>query len=109
MAASKIMVVEDEGIVGLELTQPLKRRGYDVLPAILSGNKALEEAGRERPDLVLMDIRLQGELDGIDTAKKIRERHGIPVIYLTAHSDESTIQRAKQSEAFGYLIKPFES
>jgi serine phosphatase RsbU (regulator of sigma subunit)/CheY-like chemotaxis protein len=108
MTASKILVVEDEGLVGLELTESLARMGYDVLPAVPTGREALERAAREKPDLVLMDIRLSGALDGIDTARALRDRHNIPVVYLTAHSDETTLQRAKQSEAFGYLLKPFE-
>ena len=77
MPASKILVVEDEGLVSLEITQTLAQMGYDVLPAVSSGPEALEQTAQEQPDLVLMDIRLEGPLDGIDTALKIRERHGI--------------------------------
>jgi len=109
MAAPKIMIVEDEGIVGLELADSLERMGYEVAPVVPTGDEALRAVAALRPDLILMDIRLSGPLDGIETARRIRDRYRIPVIYLTAHSDEATIQRAKLSESFGYLLKPFET
>jgi serine phosphatase RsbU (regulator of sigma subunit)/CheY-like chemotaxis protein len=109
MAAPKILVVEDEGIVGMELVDALGIMGYEVPPVVPSGDEALAAVAATRPDLILMDIRLSGALDGIETARRIRERFHIPVIYLTAHSDEATIQRAKLSESFGYLLKPFEA
>ena len=108
MGPSKIMVVEDEGIVGLELSEALNRMGYQVLPVVATGHEALETVVVEHPDLILMDIRLEGELDGVETARKIHNNFKIPIIYLTAHSDETTIQRAKHTESYGYLLKPFE-
>ncbi|MBN1525653.1 MAG: SpoIIE family protein phosphatase [Spirochaetales bacterium] len=108
MTASKIMVVEDEGIVGLELSEALTRMGYKVLPVVATGREALEKVVAEHPDLILMDIRLEGEIDGVETAGKIHNNFNIPIIYLTAHSDETTIQRAKHTETYGYLLKPFE-
>jgi PAS domain S-box-containing protein len=108
MVASKILIVEDEGIVGLELSQALDKMGYDVMPVVTSGNDAIGSVVVDRPDLILMDIRLDGELDGIETARRIRDDFSIPVIYLTAYSDENTIQRAKITESFGYLLKPFD-
>lgn len=108
MTASKIMIVEDEGLVGLELSHSLQKMGYEVMPVAPCGDTAIEMVHSDQPDLILMDIRLEHGPDGIETAKKIRDDFHIPVIYLTAHSDEATILRAKSSEAFGYLIKPFE-
>jgi hypothetical protein len=108
MADVDIMVVDDERIVALDIRNTLERLGYTVCAVVSTGEDAVEEAGRLLPDLVLMDIKLKGELDGIQAAGEIHRRHGIPIIYLTAYSDEKTLQRAKLSEPFGYLIKPFE-
>jgi anti-anti-sigma factor len=101
-------VVEDETIVALDIQNKLKKLGYDVPLFVVSGEEAIRKAGELRPDLVLMDIRLKGKMDGIAAAAKIRERYGIPVVYLTAYDDEDTVQRAKQSDAFGYLLKPLQ-
>ena len=82
--------------------------GYGVLGIFDTGEEAIEKAGELKPNLVLMDIVLKGEMDGIDAAQKIRELFDIPIIYLTAYSDEKTLQRAKVTEPFGYVLKPFE-
>jgi CheY-like chemotaxis protein len=107
VANERILVVEDEGIVLLHIKKTLEGLGYSVTGTATSGEDAIMKAMSERPDLVLMDIVLKGEIDGIDAAEKIRSLFHIPVIYLTAHSDESTLQRAKVTEPFGYIVKPF--
>lgn len=108
MDKAKILVVEDEIIIAMEIAERLKAMGYEVMRIVSNGQMAIENAIREEPDLILMDIMIQGEIDGIETATKIRSFSDIPVIYLTANADEPTLQRAKVSDAFGYLIKPFE-
>ena len=75
---------------------------------VSSGEDAIREAERTRPDLVMMDIRIKGEMDGIEAAREIRERFDIPVVYLTAHADRETLERAKLAEPLGYLVKPFQ-
>lgn len=108
MSKTKILVVEDEIIIAMEIADRLKSMGYDVLRIVSNGKDAIRTAQNEQPDLILMDIMIQGNLDGIETATQIRATIDIPVIYLTANADESTLERAKVSDAFGYLIKPFE-
>jgi signal transduction histidine kinase len=107
MTASRILVVEDESIVALHLRQQLIELGYDVPDAVASGDHALHQIEASRPDLVLMDINLKGELDGIATASRIPLKHRIPVIYLTAYADEATLSRASATNPYGYLLKPF--
>ncbi|MDW7732432.1 MAG: response regulator [Methanolobus sp.] len=108
MGNQKILVVEDENVVALEIKKRLIRLGYVVPSVAASGKDAISKAKGFLPDLVLMDIRLKGEMDGIEAAQEIRTQLGIPVIYLTAHSDEETLERAKQTEPDGYILKPFE-
>lgn len=105
---NKILVVEDESIVALDIERGLKRIGYGIAGIVDNGRDAIRLAGETRPDLVLMDIQIKGDMDGIDTAQEIHRRFNIPVIFLTAYSDEATLQRAKLTEPFGYLLKPFE-
>jgi PAS domain S-box-containing protein len=104
-----ILIVEDELIVARSVQTVLRKAGYEVPTIVSSGEEAIEEAGQSRPDLVLMDIRLQGEMLGVEAAAQIRTRFDIPVVYLTAHADEDSLQRAKASQPFGYLVKPFQS
>ena len=104
----RILVVEDETIVALDLKNSLKVLGYDVVGTACSGEEAIAKADQTRPDLVLMDIILKGSMDGVQAADSIRATLNIPVIFLTACADERTLQRAKVTEAFGYLLKPFE-
>ena len=104
---ANILIVEDESIVALDIKDKLEHLGYNVLNIVSSGEKAIEEVTKIQPDLILMDIVLKGEIDGIETARQIRECFDIPIIYLTAHSDEKTLKRAKITEPFGYIIKPF--
>jgi PAS domain S-box-containing protein len=108
MAKAKILVVEDEGVVAMDIVNRLKNLGYDVPAVAFSGKQAIHKAEELRADLVLMDIVLKGDMDGIEAAKQIRERFDIPVIYLTAYADDKTLSRAKITEPFGYIIKPFE-
>ena len=106
--ATKILVVEDDRLVARDIRQQLIRIGHNVLKVTGSGEEALVIAHRERPDLVLMDIRLDGQIDGIVAAQQVRDQLGIPVVFLTAHADDETIRRATRAEPFGYLLKPFE-
>lgn len=101
------MVVEDESITAKDIESSLKRLGYRVPHVAHSGEEALEKAASVRPDLVLMDVRLKGKLDGIQTAEQLRRRFGIPVTYLTAYADDATLARAQAAAPFGYLLKPF--
>jgi PAS domain S-box-containing protein len=104
----KILVVEDESIVGLDIQESLRKLGYEVPDIAISGEGALDAVQKERPDIVLMDIYLQGSLDGIQAAKIIRDRDNIPVIYLTAYSDQNLLKKARETTPYGYLLKPFE-
>lgn len=104
---SRILVVEDEMIVAMAIKKSLKNLGYDVVGHTTRGEDAILKAGELRPDLILMDIRLKGEMDGIDAAGRIKSLYDIPVIFLTAHSDLDTMQRAIKAEPAGYLVKPF--
>ena len=108
MTATKILVVEDEEIVAFDIEITLTSLGYKVPAVFSSGEDALNQVGIIKPDLVLMDIILAGQMDGVETAEKIKQYFDIPVAYLTAHNDLPTLQRAKRSEPFGYLLKPFE-
>ncbi len=106
--ATKIMVVEDETIVALDIQSRLRKFGYEVVAVCSSGEEALAQVPAVLPDLILMDIMLAGELDGIKTAEQIRSRYDLPVIFLTAYADEKTLQAAKLTEPYGYVLKPFE-
>ncbi len=101
-----ILIVEDEAILALQIKDELLEMGHSITGIYASGEKALEGIEAARPDLVLMDIKLKGEMDGIETADRIRKQYDIPIIYMTAHSEESTIERAKVTEPYGYLLKP---
>ena len=106
---ARILVVEDEFITATDIQNNLKGMGYDVPVVVDNGEEAIRRAGELRPGLVLMDITLKGRMNGIEAAKEIRSRYDIPVIYLTAHSDESTFRDALVTEPFGYILKPFEN
>jgi len=106
MASANILIVEDEAIVALDLENRLEGMGYQIAGKVTNGKDTLEKIAESNPSLVLMDIKLAGEMDGITVAQLIRERWGIPVIFLTAYSDEATLRRARISEPFGYIIKP---
>lgn len=108
MTQASILVVEDEHIVAKDIAARLTRRGYSVVAVASTAAEAIAEAGKHRPDLVLMDIMLKGEVDGITAADRIRELYALPIVYLTAYADDHTLQRAKVTDAFGYILKPFE-
>lgn len=108
MAQIEILVVEDEEVVALDIESTLTYLGYEVPAVVAYGKEAIELASEIQPDLVLMDIMLKGKMDGIDAAEEIRRRFGIPVVYLSANADVATLQRAKNSEPFGYVVKPFQ-
>lgn len=109
MTKATILVVEDEGIVAQEIKSRLEKAGYSVCGVAHEGERAVADAEMMTPDLVLMDIRLKGDMDGIEAAGLIRERCNIPVVYLTAYTDSATLERAKVKEPFGYVVKPFET
>ena len=108
MAKIKIMVVEDESMVMEYIIQNLRFLGYTVVANANSGEEAIEKAGKNKPHLILMDIRLKGKVDGIEAAGHIRNRFHIPTVYLTSYSDDKTLARAKLTVPLGYLMKPFE-
>ena len=101
------MVVEDEKIVAADIRQNLTMLGYMVPAVVASGEEAIKKAAEQCPDLVLMDIQLKGRIDGIEAAKIVQSRFNVPVVFITAFADEATIQRAKGTEPYGYLVKPF--
>jgi PAS domain S-box-containing protein len=107
MAGRQILIVEDEIIVAENIRSMLRAFGYQVPPPAMSGDEALRRVESAPPDLLLMDIQLGGGMDGVEAAHRIRARHDIPIVYLTAHADEDTVQRARNSEPYGYLVKPF--
>ncbi len=108
MSEARILVVEDEAVVALDLRNRLDRLGYKVVMTTGRGDEAIQLCEKLQPDLVLMDIRLQGPVDGITAAESIRLQYHLPVVYLTAHADDSTVARARLTEPFGYILKPFD-
>jgi len=107
MVKARIMVVEDERIVAKDIENRLKMLKYEVSGLAASGEDAVKKAGMDMPDLILMDIKLKGLVDGIEAARKIRDLYGIPIVYLTAYADKETLRRAKKTEPYGYIVKPF--
>ncbi|MDY9925532.1 response regulator [Methanosarcina sp.] len=108
MAEGRILIVEDEHIVAMGIKRMLKGLGYTVTGVASSGEDAINKTESTFPDLVLMDIMLKGELDGVEAAKEIKERFDVPVVYLTAYSDSSILERVKITGPFGYIVKPFD-
>ena len=104
---ARIMVVEDEAVISMEIQDRLTKMGHSICGTAASGEEAVSVATAKRPDLILMDVQLRGEVDGVQTAKQIRDLIEIPIIYLTAFADDRTVERAKLTQPFGYLIKPF--
>ena len=109
MTEARIMIVEDEALLAADIQRQLEGLGYTITAIAASSEKALKKIDEDPPDLVLMDIRIKGEADGIETAQEIKNRHGIPVVYLTAYADKTFLERAKVTEPFGYMIKPVET
>jgi PAS domain S-box-containing protein len=108
LTSPRILVVEDEGIIAQDIKNCLENLGYTVPEVVFTGREAIEKAEELRPDLVLMDIVLKGDIDGIETAMEIRRKFNIPIVYLTAYEDDKTLKRAKLTEPLGYILKPFE-
>jgi len=107
MTAKSILIIEDEGLIALHLVEILTNAGYRVPEPMASGEEALKRLEEcPHPDLILMDITLDGYLDGIETAREIRTRYAIPVIFLTAHSNSQIMSRAKEVSPCGYIVKP---
>ena len=102
------MIIEDEILIAMTLRLKLIKLGYEVCQLFTSGEEALKNIEKEKPDIILMDINLEGELDGIKTAQQIKNKLNIPIIYTTGYSDRDIMERAKASEPAGYLIKPFD-
>jgi len=107
MESERVLIVEDEKIIALDLQRRLERFGYTVCDSAAEGEEAVRKARDHRPDIILMDIMLAGAVDGIEAAKTIKRELQIPVIFLTAYADERTLERAKEAEPFGYILKPF--
>jgi len=106
-AVLRALIVEDEALIAEELRERLSGLGFFVIAAVDSASEGIAIATRERPDLVLMDIRLRGEKDGVQAAKEIREQVDVPIVYLTAYSDRLTVDRARQTDHDGFILKPF--
>ena len=107
MSKINVLVVEDESIVSKDIQHSLKKLGYNVVGASATAERAIDMAKSENPDIVLMDIMLKGDMNGIQAADEIRKTCAIPVIFLTAYADESTLSKAKITEPYGYILKPF--
>jgi len=103
----RALIVEDEILIAEELKERLSLLGFSVIAAVDSAEEGIAIATRERPDLVLMDIRLKGKKDGVQAAKEIHQKVDVPVVYLTAYSDRLTVERAKGTEHDGFILKPF--
>ena len=108
MNDARILIVEDEAIIAMEIESSLKNLGYDVTAVVNSGDNAVLKAKEEEPDLILMDIHIQGEKDGIDTAIEIKSITDIPIVFISGHTDEEKLERAKLSMPYGYLLKPIQ-
>ena len=108
MTPTRILIVEDESITAEYLQAVLTDLGYSVIGIVSRGLDAIAEAERNKPDLVLMDIRIKGKMDGVEAARIIRRRFDIPSVYLTAHADLETLSRAKLAEPLGYIVKPLQ-
>jgi PAS domain S-box-containing protein len=108
MSGPRILLVEDERIVAMHIQGRLQRLGYSVTGIASTGEAAIQAATERQSDLALVDIRLKGPMDGVEVARHFRDRLHLPVVYLTAYTDSATVERAKQTEPFGYLVKPFD-
>jgi len=105
---AKVLITEDELIVAEDIKSSLQKYGHEVVAIVTNGCDTINKIEELRPDVVLLDIMLAGSMDGIETAHYINDRFGIPVVYLTAYSDEKTMRRAFETAPFGFLLKPFE-
>lgn len=108
MEPKRIIIVEDEGIVAMDISKCLTHMGYEVAFTADSGEKVLEKIDSCPADLILMDVELKGSLNGLDTAKAVKEKYDIPVVFLTAFEDDATLKKIGELSTDGYLVKPFE-
>jgi len=108
MESAKILVAEDEGIIASDIKTTLEEFNYEVVSVVSTGEEAIQMAGLYRPDLVLMDIILDGEIGGIEAAERIKSRFGIPTVYISSSADRKTLELAKLTEPLGFIIKPFD-
>src|SRR5260370_29695652 len=102
--AYKVLVVEDEGLIAHDIATRVEALGHEVMGPVATADEAIEQAAGA--DVVLMDIRIDGRRDGIAAAQEVRARHHVPVVFLTAHADRATLERAKAGSPFGYIVKP---
>ncbi|MBW3584862.1 MAG: response regulator, partial [Cyanobacteria bacterium 0813] len=102
-----ILIVEDELLIAKNLSYKLEKLGYKIADIVSSGADAIQRAGEMEPDLILMDIVIKGDIDGIETAVRINQELDIPIIYTTAYADDETLERAENTGSYGYLVKPF--
>ena len=109
MYKSRIMIIEDDAIEAMDIKLNLESMGYEVTAVAGSGEKALPKISECKPDLVLIDIIIKGSMNGLEVAQRIKDEFDLPFIYLTSHSDKGTMQKAKLTEPFAYLMKPFDS
>ena len=109
IVSSKILIVEDEIIIAIDLKIRLENLGYYVPGIAVNGKDAIKKTGEKNPDIILMDILLNGDTDGIEAAKQIRNKYNIPIIYLTGSQNDSLMERAKITEPCGYINKPFDN
>ncbi len=107
MEKGRVMIVEDIWLIAQDTKESLTKLGYAVSSIVSSGEEAVRKVDENKPDLILMDIVLSGKMDGIEAAERIRSRHNIPIILLTAYSDEKKVERAKAIEPFAYMVKPY--
>lgn len=104
---AKILIVEDEMIIGANISLQLSKLGYEVIGIVSRGEEAIAHVAQNRPDVVLMDIQLKGDLDGIETVSRMNKKTQVPVIYLTANTDEENFERAKSTNPYAFISKPF--
>jgi len=108
MPPKRIIIVEDEGIVAMDISKCLSSLGYEIAFTADTGEKILERIETEPADLILMDVELKGAINGLETAKTLKEKYDIPIIFLTAFEDEGTLEKINKLSSDGYLVKPFE-
>lgn len=106
MNGPKIVLAEDEAIVGIEIKNSLQRMGYPRIDLVSSAEGVFDELQQEIPDLVLMDINLDGDIDGIEATKEILDEHDVPIVFVTAYSSQDVLERIRETDALGYIVKP---
>jgi len=107
MQEKSVLIVEDEGVVALSIKAALSKMGYKVIGIAVTGNEAIALAAEQKPDVILMDIHIKGDIDGIQTTEKLNKLMDVPVIFLTAYADDETVKRAIKTGSYSYLVKPY--